>query len=366
VMSHELRHPLNLISINAELLARLPAVRASAPALRSAAIIRAAVSSQSKIIEDLMDMSRASTGKLSLALQDIDLVATTAKIVDMMRADPIVNDLTLTFTPHARPVVVAADAVRIEQVILNLLSNAIKFTPQGGKVTVDVSIENDEARVDVNDSGIGIAPESLPFVFDMFGQGAATALRSKAGLGIGLALVHQIIALHGGRVAALSAGAAQGSTFTLWLPLSHVQLGLGGGAPEANLASIAGLRLLLVDDSEETTFLLKILLEHEGALVATAESGQLGLDQLAVAQFDAIISDVSMPHMSGYEFVRAVRTMPGLRNLPVIAASGLGREQNKLSAEEAGFSAWFTKPIRIETLCSSIAVLCAGQAVTAR
>lgn len=362
VMSHELRHPLNLISINAELLARLPAVRQSPPALRSAAIIRDAVSNQSKIIEDLMDMSRASTGKLSLALQDVDLVGMTSKIFDMMLTDPIVEDLTLTFTPHARPVVVAADTVRIEQVILNLLSNAIKFTPQGGNITVEVGIENDDARLDVTDSGVGIAPESLPFVFDMFGQGTATSVRSKAGLGIGLALVHQIIGLHGGRVAAASAGVERGSTFTLWLPLSHARIGLGGSEAQSNLTSIAGLSLLLVDDSEETTFLLQMLLEQEGALVQTASSGQLGLVQLAEVHFDAVISDISMPDMSGYEFVRAVRTIPELRTLPVIASSGLGREQNKSAASDAGFSAWLTKPIRIEILCETIAALCAKQA----
>jgi len=194
-------------------------------------------------------------------------------------------------------------------------------------------------------------------VFDMFGQGSATAIRSKAGLGIGLALVRQIIELHGGRVEAASAGATQGSTFTLWLPLSQPGGGDDGGDANPQSAGIAGCRLLLVDDSDEISSLLKILLELEGAIVETAASGQQGLDLLARQQFDAVISDISMPDMSGYEFIRAVRKMPGLETLPVIAASGLGREQNKKTAHEAGFSAWLTKPIPVETLCDTICKL---------
>ncbi len=357
VMSHELRHPLNLIYINAELLARLPAVRESAPALRSAGIIREAVSSQAKIIEDLMDMSRVSTGKLTLAVQDVDLVAITSKLMDAMRADPMAHNLALDLQLDDRPVVVAADPVRIEQVILNLLSNAIKFTPAGGTVRVTLGIQDRQACLTVNDTGAGIAPEFLPRVFDMFGQGSATALRSKAGLGIGLALVKQITELHGGRVAASSAGAGQGSTFSLWLPLSYVAPG-AGAAPALPLNGIAGRRLLLVDDSEETSYMFKTLLELEGATVEVATSAQQGLSLLATVSFDCVISDISMPDMDGYEFIRAVRALPGLQRLPVIAASGLGREKDKTEAQEAGFSAWLTKPIAVEALCAAICRLC--------
>ncbi|MFZ6876542.1 CheR family methyltransferase, partial [Undibacterium sp. Di27W] len=165
VMSHELRHPLNVIYINVELLSRLPAVRQSPPALRSASIIRDSVTSQAKIIEDLMDMSRVATGKLTLTIQDVELGALASKLVEVMRADPAVENLTLQYVQHDRPILVAADRVRIEQVVLNLLSNAVKFTPSGGTVTVTLGIEDEQATLEVKDTGAGISVESLPRVF---------------------------------------------------------------------------------------------------------------------------------------------------------------------------------------------------------
>jgi two-component system CheB/CheR fusion protein len=362
VMSHELRHPLNLIYINAELLARLPAVKQSPPAIRSAGIIRESVASQAKIIEDLMDMSRVATGKLTLAVQDVDLGAITAKLVDVMRADPAAENLTLNFTPYKRPVVISADPVRIEQVVLNLLSNAIKFTQSGGSVSVSLVIDGAEARLEVADTGAGISAEFLPRVFDMFGQGTATALRSKAGLGIGLALVRQITELHGGSVTADSAGQGQGSTFTLRLPLSHMKAGAVAAASAT--VCITGLRLLLVDDSEDTAALFKELLESEGATVQVASTAMVGLELLEQSEFDLVISDISMPDMDGYEFIRRLRATPGLERLPVIAASGLGRNRDKAEAQSVGFSAWLTKPIQVELLCETIYKLTGGAAAS--
>lgn len=359
VMSHELRHPLNIIYINAELLARLPTVRESAPALRSASIIRESVTAQAKIIEDLMDISRVATGKLALAIQEVDLVAITSKLVDVMRTDPVVENLQLDFIPYSQPVMVAVDPVRIEQVILNLLSNAIKFTPSGGLVRVTVDIEDDQARFEVIDTGAGISEDALPRVFEMFGQGTATAVRSKAGLGIGLALVRQITELHGGTVGVTSGGVGKGSTFTLRLPLCSTALKADDAGDGADAAPrIAGRRLLLVDDSDDTASVFKLLLELEGGEVQVASTARQGLDLLARERFDAVISDISMPDMDGYEFVRAVRAMPDLQRLPVIAASGLGKEQNTARAGDDGFSAWLIKPVPVEVMCETIDALC--------
>ncbi|HEX8603234.1 MAG TPA: CheR family methyltransferase, partial [Pseudoduganella sp.] len=263
VMSHELRHPLNLIYINVELLSRLPAVRQSPPALRAASIIRNSVASQAKIIEDLMDMSRVSTGKLALACRDADMADIAARLVDVMRADPVVEGLTLQLLPPEEPLVVSVDPVRIEQVLLNLLSNAVKFTPAGGTVSLRLSREEGMARVDVEDNGAGIEPEHLADVFRMYRQGGAQAVRSKAGLGIGLALVHQLVELHGGRVAAASDGAGKGSCFTVWLPLVselHPEEPEGVGAGTA----LAGRRVLILDDTEDTAETFQALLELEG------------------------------------------------------------------------------------------------------
>ena len=366
VMSHELRHPLNVIYINAELLARLPAVRESPLALRSAGIIRDSVTSQAKIIEDLMDISRVATGKLTMALAELDLRLVAAKLVEMMRADPAVENLSLHMIECEAPVMITADPVRIEQVVLNLLSNAVKFTPSGGTITVALHVDDDMARLDVQDTGAGISSESLPRVFEMFGQGTATALRSKAGLGIGLALVRQITELHGGRVAASSEGVGLGSTFSLWLPLSHAHGASAQDQSGSDVPSISGYKLLLVDDSEDTTSVLKELLELEGAVVTIASSAQEGLNLLATNHFSVVITDISMPEMSGFQFIRSVRSTAGLEKLPVIAASGLGRDQNIDRALEAGFSAWITKPTSIELLCETIRRLCASDEVIAK
>ncbi|TWI67680.1 two-component system CheB/CheR fusion protein [Pseudoduganella lurida] len=354
VMSHELRHPLNLIYINVELLARLPAVRQTAPAVRAASIIRNAVSSQAKIIEDLMDMSRVSTGKLALARRTVDLGDLAARIVEVMRADPVVAGLTLRYEPLDEPVYVEADPVRIEQVVLNLISNAIKFTPAGGTIVVRVAREDDDARIDVEDNGAGIAADLLPDIFNMFRQGGAQAVRSKAGLGIGLALVRQLVELHGGSVEASSAGLGHGSRFTVRLPVPHDQRAPGGADGVGDSTSMSGRRILIVDDAEDTAETFQVLLELEGAQVLIATTARRALQLLGEQPVDLVISDVSMPDMDGLDFMRRVRAMPGLQDLPAIAASGLGRDEDVQRARDAGFSDFMTKLVTLEGLCRMI------------
>jgi two-component system CheB/CheR fusion protein len=353
IMSHELRHPLNLIYINAELLARLPEVRQTPPALRATGVIRNAVSSQAKIIDDLLDMSRLSTGKLSLLRSEVDLCALSAQIVDVLKEDPLVASLRLQFVQPDTPLMVSADAVRLEQVVLNLLNNAVKFTPAGGTIALTLAAEDGHARLDVSDTGAGIEPRFLPHIFDMFGQGGAATVRSKTGLGIGLALVRHIVELHGGRVEAASEGAGQGSRFTLWLPLIQCDACRKDEGVSA-AAALAGRRVLLVDDMEDSVSMFSTLLELEGASVFAATTAKAGLDILAQQEVDVIISDISMPDMDGYEFIQAVRARPQLRRLPAIAASGLGREKDVKRALDAGFSDHVTKPIAIEVLCQKV------------
>jgi Histidine kinase-, DNA gyrase B-, and HSP90-like ATPase/His Kinase A (phospho-acceptor) domain len=181
VMAHELRHPLNMININVELLARMPEIRKSAPFMRAATIIRNAVLSQAKIIDDLMDVSRVRTGKLSLAMAPVALGAVLQNIAEVQRADPATHDIRIDVIDEAEGVYVLADLVRIEQVVLNLLSNAVKFTPGGGHIDVRLVREEGGVRVDVTDSGQGIAPDFLPHVFDMYDQGVSVTTRSKGG-----------------------------------------------------------------------------------------------------------------------------------------------------------------------------------------
>ncbi|UGQ49045.1 hybrid sensor histidine kinase/response regulator [Massilia endophytica] len=354
VMSHELRHPLNLININAELLSRLPEVQQAASAVRAVDQIRDLVASQAKIIDDLLDISRLSTGKLSLCLRDVDLASIAAKLVDTLQEDPMVHSLHLRYQPPPAPLMVRADMVRMEQVLLNLLSNAVKFTPAGGSIDLCLYAEGGWARLDVSDTGAGIAPEYLPQIFAMYGQGDATAVRSKRGLGIGLALVRHIVELHGGRVEAASAGIGLGSRFSLWLPMVQCGDEEQHGRSAATGARLAGLHVLLVDDMEDSLIMFKTVLELEGAQVLPAASARDGLAILERERVDLIVSDIAMQDMDGYEFIRAARSRPALASLPAIAASGLGRETDVQCALDAGFSAYLTKPIAIDDLCDEI------------
>ncbi len=354
VMAHELRHPLNMININVELLARMPEVRQSPAFLRAAAIIRNSVVSQAKIIDDLMDMSRVRTGKLSLTMAPVlpDLVV--RGIVEVMRADPASQDIAIELAGSADGLYVMADAVRIEQVLMNLLSNALKFTPKGGRVAVGIERDDGLLRIDVVDSGQGIAPSFLPHVFDMYGQSVSVTTRSKGGLGIGLALVREIVALHGGRVEAFSEGIGKGARFSLWLPLldSHAAP-MPGEAGEVE-DGMAGLRILVVDDMEEMLLIFKSLLETSGATVFEATSALKGLEVLEREQIDLLISDVSMPEIDGYEFLRRIRANPALARLPAIAISGMRRDSDIANARAAGYSAHLGKPVSVERLSAIV------------
>jgi two-component system CheB/CheR fusion protein len=362
VMAHELRHPLNLIHINVELLSRLPELRHSAAVARAARVIRNSVLSQAKIIDDLLDMSRVRTGKLTLSLAPVGVGPLVGGAVEAVRADAAASDVAITVDDQAAGMQVMADSVRIEQVVMNLLSNAVKFTPAGGAVTVTLAREGEEARLDVVDTGQGIAPALLPQVFEMFGQSHSVTTRTKGGLGIGLALVREIVGLHGGRVEAASEGIGKGARFTCWLPLLEESAAAGTGADDPVQAGIAGVRILLVDDVEDVVMVCKALLEIHGAQVEVATSGRQGLELLREIDVDLLISDISMPGMDGYEFLREVRKMPRYAHLPAIAVSGLAREKDVAMAREAGFAAHIGKPMSVERLAEIIRALLPARA----
>jgi two-component system CheB/CheR fusion protein len=354
VMSHELRHPLNMISINVELLSRMPEIRQSPVFMRAASIIRNSVISQAKIIDDLMDMSRVRTGKLSLTMAPVVMDVVVRGIVDVARTDPAARDISIEPSGSAHGVHVLADVVRVEQIILNLLSNAIKFTPAGGRIEVRTGVEDGQVRVDVIDSGQGISPDFLPHVFDMYGQSVSVTTRAKGGLGIGLALVRELVALHGGRIEAASEGIGKGARFSFWLPLLDSKAAPAPGDGDAMEDSMAGLRILVVDDVEDMVQVFKSLLEMSGAVVFAATSALEGLAILEREQVDLLISDISMPEIDGYEFLRRVRAMPNCAALPAIAITGMRRDSDIAQASAAGFSAHLGKPLSVERLSAIV------------
>lgn len=357
IMSHELKHPLNLIHINAELLLRFHESKAS-PAITKAtsAILNAAVS-QAKIIDDLLDFSRINTGKLALSLTEVDLCQQVKALVPVFEADPAAAGLKILCEEIDLPVLVMADAVRINQVITNLISNAVKFSRPAGEIVIRISKEGGQARLDVIDNGQGIAPESLHTIFDMFKQSQFSTTRSSIGLGIGLALVRQIVELQGGSVEVHSDGLRTGAQFTVRLPLVQALAVTPAHGPSV---TIAGVRILIVDDSPDIVETFQMLLQMEGALVVAATSGAQALAMLDTDVFDLIISDIGMPGMDGYSFLKQARTRPACAAIPAIALTGFGRPKDAELAAGAGFTAYIRKPVAIEDLLKLITSLPIG------
>lgn len=357
IMSHELRHPLNLIQLNADLLARSPDLGSSANA-RAVETIQRSVHSQSQIIADLLDFSRAKTGKLRLTYSPVKIKSTLASIVEVVSTQAKAGDITLTSSgiesDGSDECIVEGDSIRIEQIVWNLLNNAIKFTPPGGTVTVSLVCEDGYACLEVRDTGIGISPGSLETIFDMFSQlGRHSSRQAQAGLGIGLALVEQLVAAHGGRVAVTSEGEGKGATFRVWLPLANARTEPKKTETPPRKGSLSGIRMLLVDDSKDNVELLGQLCEMEGAQVTTAEDGVQALSVLSQADFDILVSDIAMPNMDGYELLTALRKSDRNADIPAIALTGYGDTEK---ARVAGFNEQLQKPTPIEDLVNTLRI----------
>ncbi|MFL6587485.1 MAG: CheR family methyltransferase [Luteimonas sp.] len=357
VMSHELKHPLNLINVSAELIGRSRDIDFDRHPVsaRALANIGRAVRAQSRIIDDLLDLSRIRTGKLALDTAPVDLVALTRAVVDTAAADASAAELDIAFEATEDHVIVMGDSARLNQVVWNLVSNAVKFTPAGGHVEVQVRVLGNEACIEVADDGVGIEPEFQPRIFEMFGQARARAASSKGGLGIGLALVRQLTEHHGGRIQCVSQGTGTGASFRVWLPLYDADADLPAAAPlPAASSRCEGLHILVVDDDRDTAHSLQMLLEIEGARVEAATSGAQALSMAVTDRPDLVLTDVGMPEMDGYMLLDALRAQPGMTALPVIALTGFGRPNDVTRAQEAGFNAHISKPVEIEALLARI------------
>jgi len=356
VMSHELKHPLNLIQVNTELLLSHPEVRALPEVARAGETIRSAVVSQTKIIDDLLDLSRARTGKLTLQLAPVDLAEMATSIAAAAREAASRKSLTLNYECSDQELVALCDRVRTEQVLWNLINNAIKFTPGEGIITVRLGRDGMFATLSVIDTGQGIDPAFLPHIFGMFVQAPdQKILNTNTGLGVGLTLVRDLTIAQGGRVLADSAGIGKGSSFTIWLPLAKAKVQDKKVAlPSRNLK---GLRILAVDDMIDLLEPFSALLGLEGATVDMATSGQQALDMLEKNSYDLLISDLGMPYMDGYELIRKIRKRPDWCHLKAIALSGYGRQVDTVRALQSGFNAHLAKPATVAHICQSIAQL---------
>lgn len=354
VLSHELKHPLNLIGVKAEMLPRLPEVRNVAAVREAATAIRQAVRSQAQIIDDLLDLSRVQTGKMALDVSRVDLSAMLADIARTCEQDVGDRGITMRLTLPDRPAIALVDRVRCEQIVWNLVSNALKFSEANGQIDLRLSQEGGMLRLEVSDNGQGIEAALLPYVFDMYRQGGRG--RAKGGLGIGLALVKQLARMHGGRVTARSEGPGHGTTMTVWLPAAPGDISSGPDAANT-IQSIAGLRILLVEGDRDTSAALAEVLELEGAVVSVATSGAEALEKLADVAADAIVSDIGLPDMDGYALMRRIRQDARWANVWSVALTGRDHSEDAKAAREAGYNMHLAKPLDFHELLEALADL---------
>jgi PAS domain S-box-containing protein len=351
-LAHELRNPLAPIS-NAMHLLRRPDGRRSAD--RMLEMIERQVRQMVRLVNDLMDVSRITRGKIGLDKAPVPLSEILASAIET--SEPVIDAARHTFevTMTDEVLVLHADKVRLTQVFANLLNNAAKYTDHGGQIWLDVRREDDCAVVSVRDNGIGIASADLPHVFDMFAQAHAPSDRHQGGLGIGLTMVRNLVAMHGGTVEAHSEGPGRGSEFIVRLPLRR-QLPPAREAPDARTAHgaapLARRHVLVVDDNRDAADSLRLLLQGDGAEVEVRYDGPAALQALAqmAAPPDVLILDIGMPGMDGYAVARQVRQNPRLQGLRIIALTGWGQSVDRMRSHDNGIDHHLTKPVDWTTL----------------
>ncbi len=360
VMSHELKHPLNLIQLNAQVARRLPVAKKEPMLQKAISTITDAVASQARIIDDLMDVARVRNGKLQLQCKPLDLTAVLDEIQQVvLKAEP---DCRIQFKTPQESLFIQADHTRIEQIIWNLLTNAIKFTQAEGTVQVVTTKHAQSVRIEVIDTGPGIEQEQLERIFEMFGQANhRPSGQHRGGLGIGLALVKQLVESHGGQIRAYSEGPGKGSRFTVELPLADVPEQTTDISPDEDEGELTGIRILLLDDSPEVLEALQLLLELEDAQVLAFDHPSKALAVAQSQRFDVVISDIGLPGMDGHEFLAALRKLPGYAALPAIALTGYGAAEGTRHQGSGRFDAALGKPVVLEDLTKLICGLLKAQ-----
>jgi PAS domain S-box-containing protein len=352
MLAHELRNPLSAVA-SASLLGRSPETDEESRAWASDVIERQ-VQQLTRIVEDLLDISRISQGKVVLRTTPLDASPVLLQAIEVVRPAAAGKDQAIEVHLPPGPVHVEADRARLEQVLVNLLTNAVKYTDKGGRITLTARAGGPDLEVSVRDNGIGIPPEMLPRVFDLFAQVDASIDRSQGGLGIGLSLVKRLIELHGGSVSAASGGPGLGSEFVLRLPLLTEPPEAPSASDSPTVAPAAqgrprGLRVLVVDDNVDTVRGLARLLKAAGHEVQTSDDGQSALDEARVFRPDAVVLDIGLPGLDGYEVARTLRR-EGFTDTLLIALSGYGRDEDCSRSRAAGFDHHLIKPVNFDIL----------------
>lgn len=361
IVSHELRTPLNSILGWTQMFRRQQSFDSSIIE-RAFETIERNARAQNQLIEDLLDVSRIISGKVRLDIQPVKLTKIIEAALEAVRPAAAAREIALQTMLGEEVETVSGDPDRLQQIIWNLLSNAIKFTPPRGAVQVRLEQKNSHVRIIVADTGKGIEKDFLPFVFDRFRQADSSSKRQYGGLGLGLSIVRHLTELHGGSVSVFSEGEGKGATFTVVLPLmsrirqpeyqktSHTDK----NGFSSHAMALAGTKVLLVDDDEDTRVLLSMLLEQSSVDVKTASSVTEALEFLEAEIFDLLISDIEMPQQDGYDLIKFVRDMPQKRDIPAIAVTAYARNEDRLRAIASGYNIHVPKPIESEEFLSII------------
>jgi signal transduction histidine kinase/ActR/RegA family two-component response regulator len=353
LLSHELRNPLAPILTAVQLLEF--AETSDLRLRRAREIIERQVRHQTRLIDDLLDITRITRGKIALRQEQCDLKSVLAGAIDACSPAIRSKGLELQVELAAEPIWVEGDCVRLEQVVVNLLQNAIRYTPPGGALCLTLRSEGDMAVVTMRDNGVGIEPAMLPRIFDLFVQADSSPDRPQGGLGLGLTLVKNLVTLHGGTVEARSDGPGRGSEFEVRLPIAPAV-----PAPDVLLtrvsarSTIAPRRVAIVEDDTDTRTSLAELLELFGHQVFTAADSPEALQLMEQEQPEVFVIDIGLPGMDGYELARALRRLPASGNAFLIAATGYGSPEEQERAQEAGFDAHLTKPVLIDELVAHL------------
>jgi PAS domain S-box-containing protein len=366
-LSHELRTPLNAILGWATLLRRVQV--GSDDYMKGLETIERNARVQTQIIADLLDMSRIISGKVQLDVQPVDLQEVISAAMDAVRPSADAKQLQLRATLDTKAGRIRGDASRLQQVFWNLLTNAVKFTPAAGHIDIVLERVNSHIEVSVEDSGIGIKPEFLAFVFDRFRQADASITRRHGGLGLGLSIVKHLIELHGGTVRVKSPGEGHGSTFIVALPISVVRTKDSGRNERpafadvdlfsVDLPSLAGVTVLIIDDEPDARVLVSRIVAERGARAVMAQTGEEALRLLNTESIDILVSDIGMPDYDGYKFIQHIRMSEPkrVRNIPAIALTAYARADDRQRALLAGYQMHLAKPVEPRELIAGIASL---------
>ena len=365
-MSHELRTPLNAMMGWADMLVRGKLdEKNTAHGLQ---VIERNARAQHQLIADLLDVSRIISGKFRFEQGMVELIPTIEAALETVRPAAEAKGVQLEFQADSAAGLVSGDANRLQQVVWNLLTNAIKYTPRQGRVEVHLKQQDSNAAIVVHDTGEGISPEFLPYIFERFRQADGTTTRQHSGLGLGLAIVRQLIESHGGTVHAASEGVGCGATFTVTLPLMALRNAElekrnedNGEHQQSDLqsASLADLRVLVVDDELDARELLTLALTQSGAEVKVAASVNAALEIMNLWKPDVLVSDIGMPTEDGYDLIRRVRALgpESGGTIPAVALTGYASEEDAARARVAGFELHLAKPVSPGELVANVANL---------